>query len=49
MAAPKTLEDIITEQTSIVCEQIELAVSFGIGGRSPHRGRKSDRSVPQRG
>ena len=28
MAAAKTLEDIITEQASIVCEQIEAAVSF---------------------
>ena len=28
MATTKTLEDIITEQASIVCEQIEAAVSF---------------------
>ena len=28
MATAKTLEDIITEQAPIVCEQIEAAVSF---------------------
>ena len=28
MAVTKTLEDIISEQASIVCEQIEAAVAF---------------------
>lgn len=49
MAQPKTLEDIISEQASIVCEQIEAAVAFADSEGDLRIGVEEAIEVSQRG